>query len=133
MRLQVIMNSGATAPSYYIMLVTEALAIIDTILPIAAVALEGSHNAHSLVQNIRNAPQQMQRLMNETHGLRQILGLPQMAFGQGNITTARLSSQMIKTWRCYRDHAKDSAVISVQYSTRSSQSMEQSRTTHRGI
>jgi hypothetical protein len=42
------------------MLVPEALAITNTTLSIAVAAFKACQNAYSLVQNVRNAPKQIQ-------------------------------------------------------------------------
>jgi len=76
--------------------VPEALAITNTTLSIAVAAFRACQSAYSLVQNIRNAPKQIQRLTNNVHGLYQVLGLLQTALEQENVTTARLPSQMIQ-------------------------------------
>jgi hypothetical protein len=75
--------------------VPEALAITNTTLSIAVTAFKACQNAYSLVQNVRNAPKQIQRLTTDVHGLYQALGLLQTALEQDNVATARLPSQMI--------------------------------------
>jgi hypothetical protein len=76
--------------------VPEALAITNTTLSIAVAAFKACQSAYSLVQNIRNAPKQVQRLTNDVHGLYQVLGLLQAALEQDNVANARLPSQMIQ-------------------------------------
>ncbi|PMD44497.1 hypothetical protein L207DRAFT_579437 [Hyaloscypha variabilis F] len=83
-------------PPARIMPVPEALAITNTTLSIAVAAFKACQSAYSLVQNIRNAPKQVQRLTNDVHGLYQVLGLLQAALEQDNVANARLPSQMIQ-------------------------------------
>jgi hypothetical protein len=76
--------------------VPEALAITNTTLTIAVNAFKACQNAYSLVQNIRNAPKQIQRLTTDIQGLYQVLGLLQTALTEDNVASARLPSQMIQ-------------------------------------
>ena len=76
--------------------IPKALAITNTTLSINVTAFKACQSAYSLIQDIKNAPKQIQRLTNDIHGLYQVLGLLQSALEQDNGANNRSPAQMIQ-------------------------------------
>lgn len=76
--------------------VPEALAIMNTTLSSTVAAVKALQYTYSLVQDIRNAPEQIKQLTADVQGLSQVLGLLQTALEEDNVANDRLPAQTIQ-------------------------------------